>query len=266
MRKILIILNLLFIYIAIAGQSKIVFCNYLLEETERTLQWTINGVTFNPITDGVTIYPHEKGMDTIYFQETRASKTKFDTVFSRIPNGQELIMTIGCCDDKFDIIRKEDFEKRSHLFLTEPSLDFDSLDMTLLEFGILKFVILNKPLSDTLLCAYVGEFSMGQMITENKDYGWVEPCKVGYIDNVIDIYIIRVDKNIEFEIINDDFKNEYECNKGIDIVWWGQKDKEKSWKKDLEILKQFGLRLFNNERVIIQYDYLTGKIQLIVDE
>ncbi|GEM_PF-1442176 len=258
MKRIIVLLNVLFISIVVTGQSKIIL-KYLHGITERTLQWTINGVTFNTTIDEVTIYPHEKGMDTIYFQETRNQTTKFDTIYTKIPNNQELIMTIGCCDEKFDIIRKEDFEKRRQLFLTEPSLDFDSLDITLLEFGKLKFVILNKPISDTLICSYARIFAIGQMITVDKDYGWVEPCRIGYIDNIIHVDIMKLNKHINYDIIEDD---DFECAKGIDIVERHLMGKE----NDLEILKQFGLRLFNNERVIIQYDYLTGELQLIIDE
>ena len=265
--KIIITLNLLFVGITLTGQSKIVFDRYLLGQdvgficsedslqTERMLQWTINGFTFKSTTDVVTIYPHEKEMDTIFFQETICSKTKYDTIFSRIPNRQELVMTIGCCDEKFDIVRKEDYEKRSQLFLTDPSLDFDSLDMTRLEFGTIKFEISNKPISDTLICVYAGEFTVGQMITKEKDYGWVKPCKVGYIDNIIKIYIIKLNANINYEIFGD--KDKIICAEGIDIVAWN----EKEW-QDLEILKRFGLRLFNNEKVIIKYDYFTGEINL----
>jgi hypothetical protein len=260
MNKIIIILNLLFICLSVAAQSKIMFCEDLTEQTDRFLQWTINGITFSPTSDEVTIYPHKKGMDTIFFQETRNFKTKFDTVFCRIPNGQELTMKIGCCDDGFDIVRKEEYEKRKQLYLAEPSLDFDSLDMTLLEFGTLKFLILNKPISDTLICIYAGEFTVGQMITIDKNYGWVKPCRIGYIDNIINVYVIKTDKNVEYEMIKDEYKDENECNEGIDIVWWNKKD----WEKDWVILKQFGLRLFNNEKVIIQYDYLTGKTELVM--
>ena len=78
MRKIIIIFYLFLIVITISGQSKIVFCEYLLEQgvdslcdslqqPQKTMQWTINGLIFNPTTDGVRIYPHKKGVDTIFF-------------------------------------------------------------------------------------------------------------------------------------------------------------------------------------------------------
>ena len=163
-------------------------------------------------------------------------------------------MTIGCCDDKFDIIRKEDYEKKGQLWQTEPTLDFDSLDMTRLEFGTIKFVILNKPISDTLICVYAGENTLGQMITVNKDYGWVKPCKVGYIDNIINVYFVKLNDNIFYEVLGDDEFDK--CIEGIDIVGWSVKE----WQMDLEVLKGFGLRLFNNEQVIVQYDYLTNEV------
>lgn len=256
MRKIIITLNLLFVCIAIVGQSKII-SKYLLEIPHRTLQWTINGVTFSPTADEITIYPHEKGMDTIFFQQTIASKTIYDTIFSKIPNGQELIMTIGCCDDKFDIVKKEVYEESR--FDYDENIDVDpdeaySRFLASLEFGTLKFKILNKPASDTLLCVYSPISLTGQIITIDKDYGWIKPCRFGIIDNIIDIYIAKSNENIYYEI-----EDKAECMEGIDIVGW-------DGEKKMDILKQFGLRLFNGEKVIIQYDYLTGEMQLIVEQ
>ena len=263
MKKNIITLNLLFIVIIIAGQSKIVFDEYLMARTDRaTLQWTINGVTFNPTTDGVIIYPHEKGMDTIIYQEIWLpdSETKlrlvFDTIISKIPNNQELIMTVGCCDYGFDLIKNDEKRKQAllliHSLLDENKLyELDSLRMTLFGFETIKFEILNKPISDTLICDYGGVFHFGQMITIKKDYGWVKPCRSSESDNNISVCIMKLNKNINFEIIKDD---EFECAKGIDIVEWNAEN----WEKDLEILKKFRLRLFDNEKVIIQYDYLTN--------
>ncbi|HOF17012.1 MAG TPA: hypothetical protein PLF32_08875 [Bacteroidales bacterium] len=262
MKRLITILNLLFTYIAVIGQTKIIFDESFALHTERTsttFQWTINGVTFTPTISEVTVYPHEKGLDTIFFQETRAFKTKFDTIFSRIPNNQELIITIGCCDEGFDILKK-DKEKEKLMDSLYSKKEYDEallLYATLLEFGYLKFEIFNKPVSDTLICIYSPISITGQMITINKDYGWVEPCRSSEIDNMISIYIAKLNDNICYEIY--EIEDKTGCTEGIDIVGW-------NGNKKLEILKQFRLRLFNNEKVIIQYDYLTGKIKLIIDE
>jgi len=95
------------------------------------------------------------------------------------------------------------------------------------------------------------------MVTIEKDYGWVKPCRFGYIDNIIKIYILKFKANTNYEIIDD----KDECFEGIDIVGWNGDNMN-----DAEILKRFGLRLFNNEKVIIQYDYLTGETKLIIEE
>jgi hypothetical protein len=259
MKKIFILLNLLFIGFSMSGQSKIEFCKYLLKQTDKTLQWRINGITFSPMNDEVIIYPHANGIDTIYFQETRFSKTKYDTVFSKIPNGVELVMKIGCCEDMFDLITKEDYEEQKRTLLTYPMLDFDSLNLSLLQFGKIKFEILNKPISDTLICVFAGTLSISQMITIEKEYGWIEPCRTGYIDNIIDIYIIKLNESVHFETI--EFED-FECAKGIDIVEWNVN----KWPLDPKIIiKKFGLRLFNNEKVIVQYDYLTNELFLKFD-
>ena len=282
MKKGIIILCSLLVCATVAGQSKIIFDEYLLAQTgiiysesgflcskdssgltKKTMQWTINGLTFKPTTDTVILYPHEKGIDTIFFQQTICSETTFDTIFSRIPNGQEFVMTVGCCDNKFDIIRKKVKEEVEQLYSTEPPIDSDSLYslyLENLEFGKIKFEILNKPISDTLICVCTEMyFFHGQQITAEKDYGWVEPCRFGIIDNIIKIHIIKINEHTEYKIIED--KDEYKCFNGIDMVEWNGDNMD-----DAETLKQFGLRLFNNEKVIIQYDYLTGEIKLIFDE
>lgn len=63
------------------------------------------------------------------------------------------------------------YEERALLYETNPSLDFDSLDMSLLQYGKIKFEILNKPISDTLMCSFAGILEISQMITIEKEYG-----------------------------------------------------------------------------------------------
>ena len=48
-----------------------------------------------------------------------------EAVFTRLPDRTTLVMTIGCCDDGFDIIRKADGDNFSQLCADE-SLDADS--------------------------------------------------------------------------------------------------------------------------------------------
>lgn len=260
MKKILNLLNFILFTFSLLGQSRIVISEYLLNQTDKSIQWTINGLTFTPSDKEVIIYPHMHGFDTIYFQQTKLSETLYDTIFTKIPNGVELVLKIGCCDDMFDLVTKENYDERALLFKINPSLDFDSLDMSLLQYGKIKFEILNKPASDTLICSFAGLVSIGQMISVEKEYGWVIPCKTGYRDNIIDIYIIKLDSTIVFEAI--DFES-FECLKGIDLVEW-QIDK---WPINQEIIvKKFGLRLFNNEKVIIQMDYFTRDLKLIFDK
>ena len=264
MKKGIIALSLLFVCSTVAGQS-IIFSKDLFDyleqlkkheeiKTQWTMQWTINGITFTPSADSVTIYPHEKGFDTIFFQQTINSKTTYDTIFSRIPNKQELIMVLNECCSGFDILKKEYFTQ------VEEGEYHDSLyDGPWQDIGAVKFVILNKPITDTLICAYVGGgINVGQMITVDKDYGWLFPLRTIYTMYVFPISIMKLNTNIKYELYEDD-----EWFKGIDIVTWDASDEEAT---DCNILKQFKFRLFYNEKVIIQYDYLTNEIKLHVDE
>ncbi len=259
MKKLLFITNILLMSFTIFAQSKIKFGSDILRLKERNMIWTINGFTFRPSTDEVKIFPHINCIDTIYFQETRSLETIYDTVYSRIPNKANLTMILGCCDDMFDLIKTEDFKESFDLFSNYPSLVCDSIYASLLQFGKIKFEIKNKPISDTLICVFAGEFTVGQLITDSNDYGWIEPCRSRAYDNIIDIYIIKLNGSIHYETIK---IKDFICLKGINIITWNVDQ----WPLEPEIiLKKFGLRLFNNENVIIQYDYLTNELTLKFD-
>lgn len=260
MKKVVITLNLIFFCIAGFGQSKIIIDKYLINMTENndiSYLWTINGVSFALDAKEATIYPHQNGLDTICFQRTTNKHTRYDTVYSKIPDHTTLLMTIGCCDDGFDLVIKEKFERFRQL-CESLSLDNDSvysLYIKSLEYGKLKFVVKNKPESDTLLFVCNPIFNFGQMITEEKDYGWVIPCQFGIIDNIIHISAFKKPQSMSVETLYDDL----DCTKGIDIVMY-------NWDVPCNNIKSFGLRMFNKESVVIQYDYATGEWQLVFTE
>lgn len=260
MKKVVITLNLIFFCIAGFGQSKIIIDKYLINRTENndiSYLWTINGVSFALDAKEATIYPHQNGLDTICFQRTTNKHTRYDTVYSKIPDHTTLLMTIGCCDDGFDMVIKEKFERFRQL-CESLSLDNDSvysLYIKSLEYGKLKFVVKNKPESDTLLFVCNPILNFGQMITVEKDYGWVVPCQFGYIDNIIHISVFKKSKSMSVET----FEDELDCTKGIDIVAY-----------DIDAphddIKNFGLRTFNKEQVVIQYDFATDEWQVFFTE
>ena len=259
MKKLILLLYLLAAGVVGFGQSRIIIDEYLVQRREHndiSYQWTINGVTFTLDAAEVTVYPHREGLDTIFFQETVNRRTFYDTIFTRLPDRTTLVMTIGCCDDGFDIIRKADGDNFSQLCADE-SLDADScyrIYLDSLQYGTLKFEIMNKPATDTLVCLFnQGGLLFGQMITVEKDYGWVTPCKFGYTDNVIPINIRKKSKSMVLVPVEDD---DLDCFRGTDIMGFHG---DEPWEKNI---KSFSVRTFNKENVVIRYDYATDDLQL----
>ena len=249
-------LNFIIFYTACFGQSKIIMSEYLIHRTENNdifYSWTINGVSFALDAKEITVYPHQTELDTICFQQTVNKHTRYDTIYSKIPDHTTLLMITGCCDDGFDMVIKEKYERFIQLCESQ-SLDNDSayaLYVKSLDYGRLKFVVKNKPESDTLLFVCNPILNFGQMITVEKDYGWVVPCQFGYIDNIIHISVFKKSKSMSVET----FEDELGCTKGTDIVGYDADAPR-------DVMKNFGLRTFNKEQVVIQYDFATDEWQV----
>ena len=233
-----------------------------MSDRQRQLHWTINGESFSSTDSNVIIYPNNL-LDTIVFMEKRHFKTWFDTVYTRIPDHEELSMGIGCCDAGFDLCRKGDYEKYIQQWSEVP----DSLQLSLyeqhLEYGTIQFKILNKPITDTLLCIYDHVFLLGQLITNDKDYGYIIPCRYAYANNILHISIVKYNFSgmYGYSLLEGEINaNKWPCEKGVDIVGIEIKDK---YENNTMTLKRFSVRMFNQEKVIIQYDYATGDLQVL---
>jgi hypothetical protein len=169
MKKALNIVNWMFLISLFSsylkGQTHITFSEYLTETRAEHYQWSINGVSFRPTKGKNIIYPNIQGVDTILFWETVGSCLKPDTIFSKIHRNQEYLMTIGCCDEGFDMHRIKKKNISTISFSEEIS---DSLVSQ--EHDQIKFIVLNKPNIDTLICIYGSIICLsGQMITSEKD-------------------------------------------------------------------------------------------------
>ena len=259
--------NLLFLVFVIffcdwsQGQSKIDMTG-IQKISGRELSWIINGVSFSLKDTSVIIYPNNM-LDTICFKNKRHSQTWFDTVYTRIPNHEELIMVTDCCDDGFEIYRKDAYEKYSQQFLETPESEQMSLYEQHLEYGTIQFKILNKPITDTLLCIYDHVFLLGQLITNDKDYGYIIPCRYAYANSILHISIVKYNFSgmYGYSLLEGEINaNKWPCEKGVDIVGIEIKDK---YENNTMTLKHFSVRMFNQEKVIIQYDYATGDIQVL---
>jgi len=239
------------------GQTTVISDDYLINTRADGYQWTINGVSFLPTDKETTIYPHEQCWDTIIFLD-KYNLSQPDTIFSIIQKNQKYIMAIGCCDEYFEM---HNINKKY------PDVDIDITDIEVIDtktfmkltsqdYGQVKFVILNKPDTDTLVCVYSGGgFRLvGQMITDNSDNGWLIPIRNTYSSNNGIVTIARKNKKFQYENYEDE-----DVYLGKNLINWDY-DSEMG----LEILKQFRLRLFNQEKVIVEFNYLTKKTKLIV--
>ena len=252
---------LLFCYNWVDGQSKIDM-NSIGKIPDRQLYWIINGISFSSMDTTVVVYPNNV-LDTICFIEEYHSKKRFDTVYTRIPNHEELVMTTGCCDERFEIYRKDAYKKYSQQFLETPESEQMSLYEQHLEYGTIQFKILNKPITDTLLCIYDHVYLLGQLITNEKDYGCIIPCRYAYANSTLNISIVKYNFSgmYSYLLLEEGISvNKSPCEKGVDIVGIELKDK---FENNPVILKSFGVRMFNQEKVIIQYDYATGDLQVL---
>jgi hypothetical protein len=132
-----------------------------------------------------------------------------------------------------------------------------------------KFVILNKPDTDTLVCIYTGFIIVpsGQIITDNSDYGWVKPITSLYSNDNIEVIITR--KNKEFEYFPLEYEGFAFPYLGNNLISWDYKQigiDDYDLFYGLDFLKSFRLKLFNQEKVIIIFDYLTKTTRLIVSD
>ena len=242
----------------VLGQTTVFSDDYLVNTRQEQYQWKINGVTFIPTKEKTVIYPNYPEIDTIIFIDKNNNKTP-DTIFSRIPRDQEYIMTISCCDSYFDIFKVErnpienNDDSLSNLSIDsmlalDSNLALDSLIWASKEYGQVKFIIKNKPRKDTLICIYTdfAGFPYGQIITKRKNYDWLLPSKGFYSGNNDYIVFAHKKETLEYEV------------KENDIISWGDPD----FYANFEVLKKFRIRLFNKEKVIIEYDYLTRETKL----
>lgn len=247
--------NLCSLYII--GQTTVISDDYLIE-TRTDYQWTINGVSFSPTSKKTKIYPHKQDWDTIIFTDTyfKYNRPAPDTIISRIPKNKKYVMSIGCCDEFFEMRRTD----KKYPYVDIDTISFkDFQTLTSQDYGQVKFVILNKLDTDTLICMYSGCGSscpIGQMITDNSDNGWLIPMRTGYSNTNGIVMIIKKNKELEYG----EFEElEYDEDLGRNLVYI-------SMEADWNILKKFHLKLFNQEKVIIEYDYFTKATKLTVVE
>ncbi|MBS1634924.1 MAG: hypothetical protein JST26_03310 [Bacteroidetes bacterium] len=233
----------------IYGQTTVICDDYLISSRQSTYRWQINGISFKPAPDRITIYPHYPDTDTIVFFNEGA-REPIDTIYSRIPPGKNYVLTIGCCDEGFDIYDASKLMVLSGL-MNRHDMDnatFDSLYMASKESGEVKFVIHNKVPGDTLLGIYMDFAGLPEalVIKANKSYDWMKPSK-GYYSSSIDyVGIARRKSAIAL----------HPLEKGM--VCWEDPD----FDANFETLRMFRLRIFNEDRVIVDWDHKTNRFKL----
>ncbi len=250
MNKYFTLIILLISFNSILGQTIIKIRPNLIQN--KNAKWIINGITLSDSHTQIKVYPNENKFDTIIFERDYENSHMSDTIFTKLPNKQKLTIIESSNNFLgFDIQKL----KNTHIRTNCQNLKNTN------EYGRIKFVILNKSLTDTIICSYSPLYYTGQMITKDKDYGWIYPCRNLYSSNIDIIYIFYKNKSLKYTpIIND---NDFDlCLKGLDLIEWNADDSVNG----LLLIKHIYVRLFNNEDIIIQYNYATGEFHLIVDK
>jgi len=237
----------------LSGQTTVVSNDYLANTRSDEYIWTINGVKFSPSKEKIHIFPNYPAIDTIIFHDSNYSRKHDsipDTIYTRIPKDREYQMTVGCCDSYFDIYELKNIQNRISLLNSDSLSDeeFDSISIASKESGEVRFIIKNMPKGDTLICLYTDFSGMpyGQMILKNGSYGWFSPSK-GYYSNSND-FIVFAKKKTSLEFTKEDGNT----------ISWDSPDFNEYFDKFL----MFGVRIFNKERVTVEFDYITRKTKL----
>ncbi|MCF8331421.1 MAG: hypothetical protein K9H84_03130 [Bacteroidales bacterium] len=84
------------------------------------------------------------------------------------------------------------------------------------------------------------------MIVEQKDYEWVEPVRGKYTNSNYHIIFAKMKDHLKYQ------------STGNDMIRWN----DPAFRKNFDILKAFRIRVFENENVIIDFDYKTQNVKL----
>jgi|GEM_PF-5859767 len=236
MHKILLLLGLALNFEVNAQTS--VRCDEQIANTTHFL-FVINGVAIKPNAGEIKIFPAALGLDTLLFYNSKKSNTP-DTIYTKLSKNHKYVITPSC-DNSFELQQADRMDITKGQYVTDPK----TLEQKLVipkETGMVKLTVKNKPETDTLVAIYTDFAGLphGQLITENKEYDWLPPSKGYCASNNDYIILARYKPHFEYNIEQND------------LITWEDTDFEENF----EVIHKIQVRVFNGEKIMVEYDYL----------
>lgn len=204
--------------------------------------WVINGVAIKPNAGETNVHPKISGMDTILFYDSKKSSQP-DTIYTRLSKNRKYIITKSC-DNYFELQQADRMDISKGHYVTDPKTLEQKLVMPK-ETGMVKLTVKNKPQEDTLVAIYTDFEGLphGQLITDNKEHDWLPPSKGFCASNNDYIILARYKSHFEY------------TKEHNDLITWEDID----FDKNFEVIHKFQVRVFNGEKITVEYDHLTAK-------
>ncbi len=222
------------------------WCDSTIYDPYDDFHWIINGQAIEPSTQPVdlnTNYPEE---DTIIFWNTTSKwSRKKDTTYTRFQPDQKYLFDLNFHSERYNVFEKEHWTKHFGSFDYDSSTleEFREVWCPAIEWGKVKFQITNLPKNDSLLITYgvIDDGYLTGTIISKKNSHWITPRLEPFNSSNIQIVISKILPNAELN--EDEIPNQHYIRT-----------------TELKDLAWFKIRIFNNEKVKITYDYETGEI------
>jgi hypothetical protein len=206
----------------------------------------VNQVEMDTVQRDFHLRTHYPGFDTVFFRG--GANEDWDTVFTRFRPGEKYLVSIGCCDEGFEIWDSEKLAIMAALPEDASMEAFDSLRGLLYETGEVSFRLRHCPRGDTLVGLFLN-FAAGrpiQLLTRGRATGFVAPSMGYYGTNRTWVLVGRPTGSLSGSYFLMD-----------DELQWNDLEM-----KDFERLSMVQLRLFENERVRLIYDVRSGRMKM----
>lgn len=229
-----------------------------LEKTRKeTYLWLINGQKIIPNSEFQDIKVNFPEVDTIIFFNNHHSKSKVDTVITRLTVGEKYVFTISCCDDNYKIYNQKtySFIQNKYEDIYNDSLSQDYKNSIFAEyvkvFGNVKIEVVNIPKTDSLIVFTDYEmFAYGNVFTTEYNFATSKLSVGDFTNRHNDILFVEYDNNVKWrkykqrQVESDDFE----------------------FYNKLSIIKRINIRVFENETALLKMDYLTRQVEITFEK
>ncbi len=239
-----------FLLLESEAQTTISTDDHLNRHHTKTYLWVINNDTVRPGEGPVNITVNHPLPDLILFYNLKEN-TIADTIYTRFSKNQDYLLAQGCGGSPFELHHADSTLRKKPTYVPDPKTMEPKLVYPK-ETGLVKFSVKNKPEKDTLIVMYTDFKGIPHalMVSENKQYNWLPPSKGHHSTNIDNIVIAKKKPGVEYEFIHNDL-----------ITWDYTNHKEV-----FETIKSFQIRVFNEEKVFIQYDHADNTASIKFDK